>query len=106
MPDAVTLGSSRLDDPGRATAAWRFSKRFGDVQANSGVDLDLLPGEIHVILGENGAGKSVLAKTLYGIHTPDAGSIRVRGAEVDIDSPARARSLGIGLLFQDFRLAP
>ena len=81
-------------------------KRFGDVQANSGVDLALRAGEIHAILGENGAGKSVLAKTLYGIHTPDAGTVLVDGAEVCIDTPARARELGIGLLFQEFRLVP
>jgi ABC-type uncharacterized transport system ATPase subunit len=83
-----------------------LSKRFGDVQANDGIDLALRAGEVHVILGENGAGKSVLAKTLYGVHTPDEGTILFDGKEVDIDSPAKARALGIGLVFQDFRLVP
>jgi general nucleoside transport system ATP-binding protein len=83
-----------------------LSKRFGDLQANDGIDLALSAGEVHAILGENGAGKSVFAKTLYGVHKPDSGSIFWAGDEVVIDSPAKARALGIGLVFQDFRLVP
>jgi general nucleoside transport system ATP-binding protein len=83
-----------------------LSKRFGGLQANDGVDVALFAGEVHAILGENGAGKSVFAKTLYGVHKPDSGSILWEGDEVFIDSPAKARSLGIGLVFQDFRLVP
>ena len=83
-----------------------LSKSFGDLQANDGIDMAFSAGEVYAILGENGAGKSVLAKTLYGVHKPDSGSILWRGDEVFIDSPAKARELGIGLVFQDFRLVP
>jgi general nucleoside transport system ATP-binding protein len=81
-----------------------LSKRFGAIQANDGIDLTLRSGEIHAILGENGAGKSVLAKTLYGVIVPDEGTILREGQEIAIDSPAKARTAGIGLVFQDFRL--
>jgi general nucleoside transport system ATP-binding protein len=83
-----------------------LSKRFGALQANDGIDMTFSAGEVYAILGENGAGKSVFAKTLYGVHKPDAGSILWSGDEVSVDSPAKARELGIGLVFQDFRLVP
>jgi general nucleoside transport system ATP-binding protein len=100
LPAALPVGEIPLLE------ARGLSKRFGDVQANDGVDLALYAGEVHAILGENGAGKSVFAKTLYGVHKPDAGSVLWAGDEVFIDTPAKARALGIGLVFQDFRLVP
>src|SRR5690606_30361808 len=81
-------------------------KRFGGVQALRGVDFDLVPGEVHVLLGENGAGKSTLVKILSGVEVPDEGTIEVDGAPVQIGSPARARELGIATIFQEFSLAP
>lgn len=80
------------------------TKRYGPVHANSGVDLDVMPGAIHAILGENGAGKSTLMKLIYGVETPDEGTIEWRGTPTHISAPALARRLGIGMVFQHFSL--
>jgi ABC-type uncharacterized transport system ATPase subunit len=84
----------------------RFSKHFADVKANTDVSLDVLPGEVHALVGENGAGKSTLLKMIYGVYTPDSGRMLIDDSEVSLGSPAEARSLGIGMVFQDLRLVP
>ncbi|MFG0242526.1 MAG: ABC transporter ATP-binding protein [Phycisphaerales bacterium JB054] len=81
-----------------------ITKQFGDVRANDDVSLVLRAGEIHALLGENGAGKSTLVKILYGALEPNAGTLHWRGAPVRISSPAEARALGIGMVFQHFSL--
>ncbi|MEL6688869.1 MAG: ABC transporter ATP-binding protein [Pseudomonadota bacterium] len=80
------------------------TKIYGPVHANSGVDLDVEPGAIHAILGENGAGKSTLMKLIYGVDTPDEGDIYWRGERFEVTSPAAARKLGVGMVFQHFSL--
>jgi general nucleoside transport system ATP-binding protein len=97
------------DEANAAAPAPRLSlrgitKRYPGVVANDGVDLDVRAGEIHAVLGENGAGKSTLMKVIYGIVRPDAGTIRWEGAVAHIANPARARKLGIGMVFQHFSL--
>ncbi len=79
-------------------------KRFPGVLANDGIDFELLPGEIHTLLGENGAGKSTLMKIVYGLYRPDAGEILVDGTRVDIHRPTDAIELGIGMVHQHFML--
>jgi ABC-type uncharacterized transport system ATPase subunit len=83
-----------------------ISKRFQDNIANDRVDFDLRSGEIHALLGENGAGKTTLMNILYGLYQPDEGTIRVNGETVNVNSPADAIRLGIGMVHQHFMLIP
>ena len=82
----------------------RLCKSFGAMRANEDVSISIYPGEIHAILGENGAGKSTLMKMIYGVLAPSSGRIVWQGEEVTVQSPAVARSLGIGMVFQHFSL--
>jgi simple sugar transport system ATP-binding protein len=81
-----------------------ITKIYPSVIANEDVDLIVRPGEIHAVLGENGAGKSTLMKIIYGVTKPDAGEILWENREVHIASPAEARRMGIGMVFQHFSL--
>jgi simple sugar transport system ATP-binding protein len=79
-------------------------KRYPNTLASDHVDLTVGVGQIHALLGENGAGKSTLMKIVYGLVRPDAGVIEWNGKRVTIASPAQARRLGIGMVFQHFSL--
>jgi len=65
------------------------------------VDLDLMPGEIHALVGENGAGKSTFAKIIAGVHRPTTGSLTLNGQPVEVSSPIVAQKLGITLIHQE-----
>ncbi|MGN8644901.1 ABC transporter ATP-binding protein [Gracilibacillus sp. HCP3S3_G5_1] len=86
--------------------ARRITKRFGDFVANEKIDFKVHQGEIHAILGENGAGKSTLMKSLYGVHQPEEGEVYISGQKVTLHPPSKARSVGISMVFQDFRIIP
>ena len=82
-------------------SAKEISKQFATVEVLSNVNLDLLSGEIHALLGENGAGKSTFAKILAGVHRPTKGTITLNNHRVDITSPIVAQELGIALIHQE-----
>ena len=85
---------------------YKRQKRFGALVANESIDLAVADGEIHAILGENGAGKSTLMNIVYGLLSPDEGTISVDGKIVDIQSPLDALAAGIGMVHQHFMLIP
>ncbi|MBB4053661.1 ribose transport system ATP-binding protein [Devosia subaequoris] len=83
-----------------------ISKRFGGVHALREVSLSVCNGEIHALLGENGAGKSTILKILRGVQAPDGGTITIGGEAFDRLSPQLARQKGVGMIFQEMSLVP
>ncbi|VQU53958.1 ABC transporter ATP-binding protein [Streptococcus pneumoniae] len=81
-----------------------ITKVFGGFVANDKINLHLRKGEIHALLGENGAGKSTLMNMLAGLLEPTSGEIAVNGQVVNLDTPSKAASLGIGMVHQHFML--
>jgi ribose transport system ATP-binding protein len=81
-------------------------KSYGATAALGGVDLDLLPGEVHALMGENGAGKSTLMKVLSGAETPDAGQMELDGAAYRPTGPAAARARGVVMVYQELAVCP
>jgi simple sugar transport system ATP-binding protein len=86
--------------------ALRISKHFGALKAVDDVSLQLPPGSFHALLGENGAGKSTIAKCLMGFYKADSGEVRIDSQRVELESPRDARRLGMGMVFQHFTLIP
>src|ERR671916_1360330 len=83
-----------------------ITKSFFGVPVLDAVDLDVMPGEVHAVVGENGAGKSTLMKILVGAHQPDAGSILLDGEEVRFSHPRQAQERGVSIIYQEFNLLP
>ena len=83
-----------------------ISKSFNGVQALKDVQLEVLAGEVHVLIGENGAGKSTLMKILTGVYTRDTGSIYFKGQEFSVKNPKEAQEKGISIIHQEFNLLP
>jgi len=90
--------------PAPAVRMSAINKRFGSVQANADVDLSVIRGTVHGLVGENGAGKSTLMSVLYGFYAADSGSIEVFGAPARIRTAFDAIALGLGMVHQHFML--
>lgn len=110
---AVMDISPRLETPAPPPAAGTpllelrgISKTFPGVKALDDVSFAIWPGEVHMLLGENGAGKSSLMKILCGAYQADAGEYFHKGERIEIRSPADARRFGIAVIFQEFSLVP
>ena len=83
-----------------------ITKKFGDLVANDSINLKVNNSQILAILGENGAGKSTLMNIVYGLLSADSGEILIDGKKVEINSPADALMVGIGMVHQHFMLVP
>ncbi|MGN8109944.1 ABC transporter ATP-binding protein [Paraburkholderia sp. 22098] len=81
-----------------------IGKHFGSFTALEGVSLDLMPGDVHCLLGENGAGKSTLCNVIFGVHQPDAGAMHVNGTPYRPKNPREALAHGIAMVHQHFSL--
>jgi ribose transport system ATP-binding protein len=83
-----------------------IKKRFGATVALDGVSFDVVPGEVHALVGENGAGKSTLMKILSGVIAPDAGTMQLDGASYAPEGPLQARRAGVVMVNQELAIAP
>jgi len=81
-----------------------LTKAYPGVVANDVVSFDIMPGEVHALLGENGAGKSTLVKMIYGLVRPDSGAMKMNGARHAPSEPRAARASGVAMVFQHFSL--
>jgi ribose transport system ATP-binding protein len=95
-----------MTTPAPAVRMTGISKSFGGVRALDSVDFEVLAGEVHALLGGNGAGKSTILKVLNGVHVPDTGEILVNGKPLASHTPEGARAAGIAMNFQELSLVP
>jgi len=106
MSVAETTEAGAGTTPVPALRVAGVTKRFGDVIANDDVSLDLAPGEIHALLGENGAGKTTLMNIVFGVVSPDEGTLELGGEPIEWGTPREAIERGIGMVHQHFMLIP
>ena len=95
-----------MQGAGLAVRMTGISKHFGGVRALDNVDFEVRPGEVHALLGGNGAGKSTILKVLNGVHQPDAGTIQVNGRPLTVHTPEASRAAGIAMNYQEMSLIP
>ncbi len=92
--------------PSVAVRMTGISKNFGGVKALENVDFEVLTGEVHALLGGNGAGKSTILKILNGVHVPSDGLIEVAGVPLTTHTPEASRAAGIAMNYQEMSLIP
>jgi ABC-type sugar transport system ATPase subunit len=105
MEEMTTESSTPPTDDSQALLSLRgITKRFGPVQALADVNLEIPAGKVTALIGDNGAGKSSLIKTIAGLWAPDAGEIYWEGNLVQMNGPRHAEDLGIKTIYQDLAL--
>ena len=105
-PSGNREGQGGSESRAAAACLRNVTRRFGPVTALEGVSFDLVPGEIHGLLGENGAGKTTLARILGGLLPPDEGRVEIGGRAVALRNARDARALGVAMVHQHFSLVP
>lgn len=83
-----------------------MDKRFAGIPALVGASLEVLPAEVHALIGQNGAGKSTMIKILTGAYAKDAGEVSFDGRPLAVDSPQAAQRHGISTIYQEINLVP
>lgn len=83
-----------------------IEKHFGSVIALAGVTVEILPGECHCLLGDNGAGKSTFIKTMSGVHKPTSGTVMFEGKAMNFENPRDSITAGIATVYQDLAMIP
>ena len=104
--NATSPAGSDVSNAPMAVRLTSIDKRFGAVHANRGASLEVMPGEIHALVGENGAGKSTLMRVLSGLYPSDGGTVEVGGRNVTGWRTADAIAAGVGMVHQHFMLVP
>jgi len=106
MTAPASPATTQQTTPAPVLQARGLVKRYGQVVALDGADLELMPGEVLAVIGDNGAGKSSLIKVLTGAIVPDAGEIMLDGRSIRFRNPLDARRHGIETVYQDLAVAP
>lgn len=104
MTSVSVQGTGPAEPVAQGLSLRGITKRFGTLIANDHIDLDIVPGRIHCLLGENGAGKSTLMNILYGLLPADEGAVYIDGSPQRFDNPKQAMAAGIGMVHQHFML--
>ena len=106
---SADVGIASPEQPGSGDVILKMdniSKQFPGTLALDRVTMDIRAGEVHVLFGENGAGKSTMIQVIAGVYRPSAGTIHFKGNPVSIHSVKQARGLGVSAVFQEFSLVP